>query len=309
MNTTLTLSSPKRRGTLAALALIATLVPAAHAQNMSSRNSAFDWNTDGRLIDVSVLVDGSTAPLYAKSGVWDRHYFQAFKGRNYSLVLRNNTSHRVGVLIAVDGLNVVNGDRSALRSNEPMYVLDAYETATIRGWRTSLDDVRRFVFVDEERSYAERTGQANGDMGWIRVLSFNEQRPLAWRDWDWNRAQPYEREDKARDGAGESRNGNEPRAQAAPAPTKDGVEGSKQRAMGELNGTPDSNPGTGWGEQRRDPVQQTQFLAERTATDRITLRYEYASGLRALGITPRRDLNRTWERDHGQLGFAEAPRW
>jgi len=41
-------------------------------------------------------------------------------------------------------------------------------------------DVRRFVFVDEERSYAERTGQANGDMGWIRVLSFRERAPQVW---------------------------------------------------------------------------------------------------------------------------------
>ena len=57
-----------------------------------------------------------------------------------------------------------------------MYVLDPYEGAVIRGWRTSLDDVRQFVFVDEERSYAERTGQANGDMGWIRVLSFQRDR-------------------------------------------------------------------------------------------------------------------------------------
>src|SRR5206468_9411251 len=118
----------------------------------------------------------------------DRHYFQAFKGRNYSIVLTNNTGRRIGVEIAVDGLNVVNGEQTNLSHNEPMYVLDPYEHATIRGWRTSLDEVRRFVFVDEERSYAERTGQANSDMGWIRVLAFREQQPW-WqsrRD-DWGR--------------------------------------------------------------------------------------------------------------------------
>src|SRR5439155_442973 len=98
----------------------------------------------------------------------DRLYFQAFKGRNYSLVVRNNTGRRVGVLIAVDGLNVVTGERSSLSRNESMYVLDPNERAVIRGWRTSLDQVRRFVFVDEEHSYAERTDQANGDLGWIR---------------------------------------------------------------------------------------------------------------------------------------------
>jgi len=38
------------------------------------------------------------------------------------------------------------------------------------------------------------------------------------------------------------------------------------------------------------------------------LRYEHEDGLRALGIFPER-TNRLWERDHGQLGFAQPPRW
>ena len=33
----------------------------------------------------------------------------------------------------------------------------------------------------------------------------------------------------------------------------------------------------------------------------------YASGLRALGIIPRRA--RVWERERGELGFAQPPRW
>ena len=47
-------------------------------------------------------------------------------------------------------------------------------------------------------------------------------------------------------------------------------------------------------------------MADRNATDRITLRYEYASALRALGINLGRD--RLSERD-GNLGFAKPPRW
>ena len=121
--------------------------PAAHA-------SSWESTADGRLVDVDVLVDGNRAPLYMKPGTWDRRYFQAFRGRNYSLAISNHTGQRVGVLISVDGLNVVNGERSGLAGTEPMYVLGPYERAVVRGWRTSLSDVRRFVFVDEERSYA-----------------------------------------------------------------------------------------------------------------------------------------------------------
>jgi hypothetical protein len=260
---------------------------------------------DGNLVDVSVRVDGKTAPLYFRPGAWDRNYFEAFKGRNYSLVLRNNTAQRVGVLIAVDGLNVVNGERSNLARWEPMYVLGPYEQAVIQGWRTSLRDVRKFVFVDEERSYAERTGQANGDMGWIRVLSFREQAPVSW----WNGVRRDSRVD-------ELRSQNEMDS-PAPAPT---VEGQKARGEVGADGLAriapeskssetrsESNPGTGWGQRRHDPVQETEFNAAVQPTDHLMLRYEYSSGLRALGIFPRRA--RLWEREDGQLGFAKPPRW
>ena len=69
----------------------------------------------------------------------------------------------------------------------------------------------------------------------------------------------------------------------------------------------DSNPGTGWGEERHDPVTRTWFVPAGRPTDRLVFRYEYASGLRALGIVPRRD--RTRERDNGQYGFAQPPGW
>jgi hypothetical protein len=249
---------------------------------------------DGELVDVQIKVDGGAAPLFFRPGTWDKHYFQAFQGRNYSIVLRNNTDHRIGVLVAVDGLNVVNGERSSMSRNESMYVLDARETTEIRGWRTSLRDIRRFVFVDEERSYAERTGQANGDMGWIRVLSFQEQ-----GQWGWNRGPKY-------------RDELEKSAPMMPAPRAENApeaSGDARRSASRIDGAaPESSPGTGWGDQRYDPVRRVQFLAERSATDHIALRYEYAKGLRALGINIAR-RGRVWEREQGQLGFAKPPRW
>ena len=289
---------------LAAAALVAAIgVTAASADVERWRPGASRWDdaVDGNLVDVSVLVSGSSAPLYMRPGVWDRHYFQAFRGRSYALRVRNNTGQRVGVLIAVDGLNVVNGQRSSLDRNEAMYVLDPYESATIKGWRTSLREVRQFTFVDEERSYANRTDQANGDMGWIRVLAFREQRPIAW----WNGPRVKDAPAEPFDG-GRSQSRDEARRDEAPAPAPGTLQKS---APQQFHGAPqaETNPGTGWGDRQWDPVNRTQFLAEWNATDRINLRYEYASGLRALGIFPRRE--RTWERDRGELGFAPPPRW
>ena len=298
----------------AALALGFALCAALAVTPAARASSAWQSSADGRLVDVEVLVDGNSAPLYWKSGAWDRRYFQAFRGRNYSLAVTNQTGQRVGVLIAVDGLNVVSGDRSSLTNTEPMYVLGPYERAVIRGWRTSLRDVRRFVFVDEEHSYAEGSGQANGDMGWIRVLSFRERAPQVWiepRRQSDDEGTPYGSREQQRDEAaapkgegGETGNGK----QRAPAPTHaDEAKPQAESFRGLQVPAPESNPGTGWGDRSWDPVERTVFLAAWSATDRITLRYEYASGLAALGIYPR--TARTWDRERGELSFARAPRW
>ena len=286
----------------AALAALVSFTATLHADNFNyGRTSRSHDAADGDLVSVEVQVDGQSAPLYFRPGTFDRHYFQAFEGRNYSIVVHNNTGERVGVLLAVDGLNAVNGEQSSLRRGEPMYVLDPYETANIRGWRTSLDEVRRFVFVDEDRSYAERTGQANGDLGWIRVLSFREARP-------WyappRRFKPYSDERERRDG------GFAPQG-SAQKPQLEGAAPSAPEAKalrGDQGPTANASPGTGWGRRTQDPVSETDFSAARQATDRIALRYEYADGLNQLGIYPGyRD--RLWEREHGQLGFAKPPRW
>jgi hypothetical protein len=292
-----------------ALGLAAVLMVGAPLASMAQVQSTPRWNSsnfettaDGQLVDVQLMVDGQAAPLYASPRAWDRHYFQAFKGRNYAIAVRNNTGRRIGVLLSVDGLNVVNGEKSSLSRNEPMYVLDPYERTVIRGWRASLQTVRKFVFVDEQRSYAERTGQANGDMGWIRVLAFRENQPLAWgRIWDGgkrneldkNESQPYSE-----------------RGQAAPAPSEESFrQGQPQTNSRDYSGSAPSNPGTGWGDASHDPVHEVRFVAESRATDQLILRYEYETGLRALGITPVRFRNRTWDREQGQLGFAQSPRW
>ncbi len=281
-----------------------------------------DTWAEGNLVDVQVRVDGDAAPLYWAPGRNDRRYLQAFAGRNYSLVLKNNTGNRVAVLLAVDGLNAVNGEITRLNSSEPMYVLGPWEQATIRGWRTSLHEIRRFVFVDERRSYAERTGQANSDMGWIRVLSFREQLP--W--WEKNKREWGRVKSMYRDSGPSSAlpPSEAPRAKSqesldeavpAPAPQQNFQDGKRQSApmtsrdmaRGESE---NSFPGTGWGERREDHVRQVQFTPERGATDRLVFRYEYASGLRALGIYPVRNdsRDRLRERD-GDLGFAKPPRW
>ena len=314
------------RGVLAALTFAATfaaLAPAAHAYGRYAENDT--WAA-GRLVDVQLQLDGDPAPLFWAPGRDDRRYFQAFEGQNYSVLLHNNTSRRVAVLLAVDGINAVNGERTHQGNDEAMYVLGPWENATIRGWRTNLDEVRRFVFVDEARSYAARTDQANGDMGWLRVLTFKEK--SAWnvfdprqnRDWrskDDRSEQGAVPEPMAPQASKPGRPEQAPRAMAgneadrkarAQADGQGLAQGGDERG-GSNGGNNEGFPGTGWGQRTQDHVNRTQFNPEARATDHLVFRYEYESGLRALGIFPGHDRLEDRDRGRGPVGFAKPPRW
>ena len=132
----------------------------------------------GSLVDVAVEVEGAERPLYAAPDGSGRFYFEARRGARYAIRLRNRSHERLGVVVQVDGLNVISGDRTAtswLGSNPGrMYVLDPWDQTDVQGWRTSLDEVRRFTFVEEERSYAARSGQANNKMGWVEIAVYRE---------------------------------------------------------------------------------------------------------------------------------------
>ena len=256
--------------------------------------------TRAALVTVSVEVDGRPAALYPAPDGSGRYYVEARKGARYSVALANRTGERVGVVLAVDGLNAISGERDAGRGR--MYVLDPWQRTTVQGWRTSLREVRQFTFVDERTSYAARSGKANEKMGWIEVAVYRERRPFVQasprleappRPW------PAESEGDEARGRGETAEGAANEQAAAPAaPT---LGGARARAY----------PGTGWGERAHDPVVLVSFDPESEPGERVTVRYEYRPALVALGVLPRRApaRDRLAERDRGEAGFAQPPAW
>jgi hypothetical protein len=227
--------------------------------------------------------------LYAATDGSGRHYVEARRGARYTLRLSNRTGERLAVLMTVDGLNVISGERQAVDQRGRMYVLDPWETADIQGWRTSLEDIRRFTFVDERASYAARSGQANSRMGWIELAVYRE-RHRAWRS---------QRPDvTTQDAPASAPKGGDRAADGA-------AKAGREEGMGR-----ESYPGTGWGDPARDPVRLVDFDPEARPAEKTTLRYEYAPALRALGILPWQSTrDRLRQRERGEGGFARPPRW
>jgi hypothetical protein len=214
-------------------------------------------------VAVSVEVAGRDTPLYP--GRDGRLYLEARAGAPYAVRLRNQTGERLGVALDVDGLNVIDG--LVHTSQERLYVLGPYETTLVRGWRSSLSEVHLFTFVDESVSYAARTGQANGRMGWIEAKVFREQAPVAMA---YEKTAPQD---------------------AARAPGA----ASAARAY----------PGTGWGTTTSDQAIEVSFDPQPTPCQTATLRYEYRPALVALGIFPHPFRDRLLEREAG--AFAKPP--
>jgi hypothetical protein len=141
-------------------------------------------------------------------------------------------------------------------------------------------------------------------MGWIRVLAFREQ--MTW--WETGRDQWGKVKRESGDDS-RTRELSPKDAAPAPAPQASGKAVAPEAQDNMARGDEQGFPGTGWGDAREDHVRRVQFTPEPVALDRIIFRYEYASGLAALGIDPSRFgwHDRLASRD-GEPGFARAPR-
>jgi hypothetical protein len=283
---------------------------------VAAPTEAGQWQASGALIDVSVEVEGATAPLFRARDGSGRYYLEAHAGRAYAIRVANRSPERVAVVLAVDGLNVISGERERgpSFSGRPgrMYVIGPWEDVWVRGWRTSLEDVRQFTFVDERASYAARTARANAKMGWIEAWVYREQPgPRVGRRWPepWDRPTPYEDTGEAKREGEDARTAPAPEAAAPPAASASPERRSAEGAM-KSRDRAESYPGTGWGARTSDPAMLVDFRPQPTPAESITLRYEYARALRALGVLPPPwpPRDRLRDRERGE-GFARPPLW
>jgi hypothetical protein len=124
----------------------------------------------GSAVDISIITDnGHLLPFYPHRSTHGlkKVYAEAVKGDHYRIVVRNLLNRRVGVVVAVDGRNIISGQKSWLKNNERMYILEPYATNEYPGWRTGQDRVNRFYFTDVPDSYAA----AFGDQSALGVIA------------------------------------------------------------------------------------------------------------------------------------------
>ena len=220
--------------------------------------------------------DGNTLRSIPHQDSWNggthiiKQYLEARRGENYGIVIRNMTPERIGVVIAVDGRNIISGKKSDLKNSEAMYIVNSYEDGYYDGWRASSDRVHKFYFTDMIDSYAVRTFSDATAMGVIAVAVFREQ--------GHPQQQYYEKE----------RWDNTPAAPSA-----------ERHARGKTGIARDESAGTGFGDEHYSPSMRVVFEPERTPIQKTLIKYEWRDVLCRKGLLDCREQrgNRLWDAD------------
>jgi hypothetical protein len=249
---------------------------------------------------VQVLVDGVPVRAFDHEG---ESFVMGEMGARYSLRVVNHTGRRIEAVVSVDGRDAIDGKTAAVRTKRG-YLVPAWGTVDIDGWRLSQAEVAAFRFATVADSYAARTGSAR-DVGVIGVAVFPERyvapRPVyvpqprypEWRSRDdglgyggpvdSDKAEAYaERSEGAvRKGKSSAGRAAEPAPAAPPASAIADAESSGAPA-------PTRRPGLGteFGEAVSSPVREVGFARANATRPSVVLgfRYNDRDGLVALGI-------------------------
>jgi hypothetical protein len=263
--------------------------------------------TDGRPLasaaagyELQVLVDGVPAPTFFQRG---GSYVMGQQGERYTLRILNHTARRIEAVVSVDGRDVVDG-RGADYRNKRGYLVPAYGSVDIDGWRLSSAQVAAFRFSSVADSYAARMGSSR-EVGVIGAAIFPERippRPIypyrhpmelpyggeggPYPAPSYNkRAEP----DAMGDSAAESA---PPRPAEKPAPRAEApasgsaAPSSPSRSLAESESARRPGLGTEFGEAVGSAVREVSFVRANSSAPSVVLRARYndREGLVALGI-------------------------
>jgi hypothetical protein len=233
----------------------------------------------GDAVEVRIRPDnGNELPLYPVSARTPNRkaYAEATRGDQYCIVVRNRLNRRVGIVIAVDGRNIITGKKSWLKNDERMYILEPYGAGEFKGWRTGDDRINRFYFTAASDSYAAAFNDESA-MGVIAVAVYPEVKhcepPVEmYKGSSWP---------------------------SAPAPAMRNQAKALDRST--------ESAGTGYGREEYSPVEVVEFEPERAAREKIYIKYEWRETLCRKGIIacgePVPPYNRMWDED----GYAVPP--
>jgi len=125
-------------------------------------------------LELSVIVPSKAGfvkiPEYGHQG---SVFVEGRQDQRFGLRLRNDRADRVLAVISIDGVSVLDGTPCTPQSNG--YVLPAFSSYDLLGWRSGLEKIHRFFFKNKQhRPYAKSATGGVTNCGVISVKFFSE---------------------------------------------------------------------------------------------------------------------------------------
>jgi hypothetical protein len=262
------------------VALLSALIAAAFTSTPGARA--------GSLVDVGVIDrdTGTTLPTHMHDG---KLYIAGTPGHRYSVRIANRTGMRVMTVLSVDGVNAITGQTAD--TYQSGYVLDAYQSTEIDGWRKNMSEIAQFNFTALENSYAARTGRP-ANVGVIGVAVFREKQRPVWRERDEKIAREAAQAPAAAADAAAPAPPATAMGSAAQAAKSTSVPGAYGRADNELAAArpipkPEESLGTGHGARESSYASYTSFERESERPNEVdSVWYDSYRNLVARGVIP-----------------------
>lgn len=115
-----------------------------------------------------ILVNGHKVKEYNHEGTL---FIEAKFGTEYEIELKNHTPQRVMAIVSIDGLDVIKGKPAT--NDSAGYIIKAYDSVRIKGFRKDSETVGAFKFTNRENSYSKSQNRG-GNQGIIAVRFVSE---------------------------------------------------------------------------------------------------------------------------------------
>jgi len=169
--------------------------------------------------ELQVLISGAPARTFRHDG---ETFVLGHLGERYTLRVVNHSGRRVEAVVSVDGRDVIDG-RPGDWHGKRGYLVPAWSSVDIDGWRISQRQAAAFRFSTVSDSYAAKTGNAR-EVGVIGVAIFPERwyppsplYPSPHAPWNGGLHDDLEGRDRGNSAPRAEENGSGPTAPALPS--------------------------------------------------------------------------------------------
>jgi len=118
------------------------------------------------------ILDARTGNAFRQVSHNDQRYLVVPRKGPYHIRLHNDSPKRRLAVVSVDGQNVLTGEKAS--KDDEGYVLDPWDTMTIKGWHRTNSEVAEFGFDEKSHSYSAKMGKGTKNTSVIGVAVFDE---------------------------------------------------------------------------------------------------------------------------------------